>query len=138
MRGSNPAPGTTWWCNANWFSGKIVALVLMSSSLMHHPLFIALSSNGSGYKATNLGVRVRLLPEQPKHFQKADTMPTVLASPYFFCFLIGFDLFLQQLFIAHHYQSHVLVFEMLLCHAGHLFRRDSIDVFHPIGKVAVA
>ena len=39
----------------------------MSSSLTHHPNFIntiALSSNGSGHEATNLGVRVRLLPGQ--------------------------------------------------------------------------
>ena len=29
-----------WLCNANWLRGKIVDLVFMSSSLMHHPNFL--------------------------------------------------------------------------------------------------
>jgi hypothetical protein len=62
----------------------------------------------------------------------------VLVSPYFFCFLIGFNLFLQQLLVTHQHQCHVLVFKMLLCHSRYLFRRDPIDVFHAVRKVAVA
>ena len=58
----HPSP-TVWWCNAKWRRGKIVDLMFISSSLIHHPN-IALSSNGSGYKDTDLGMRVRILPEQ--------------------------------------------------------------------------